>query len=200
MLEIAHGSRRIRRSLQGMHQLHREQLLQCTWQQVVCSRSPANLHQHEDDVHSCAAAISARQQRRPAAAMCPAALPSKAGRYTVRMAQSIGARDAADRQDGHRLIVAAARTCAVHRRGGAARSEKFCVRAPSGRKFWSFWSHSRRLLRAATPTKSIELSRMAGCPRPGSRRNRSNSQLHGKKFGPQRFSDANRLHRGIVWS
>ena len=114
------------------------------------------------------------------------------------MAQSIGARDDADRQDGHRLIVAAARTCAVHRRGAAARSEKFCVRAPSGRKFSSLWSHSRRLLRAATPTKSIELSRMAGCSRPGSRRNRSNSQIHRKKFGFQRFSENE--HPSIVFS
>ena len=105
------------------------------------------------------------------------------------MAQRIGARDDADRQDGHRLIVAAARTCAVHRRGGAARSEKFCAHARSGRKFSSFWSHSRRLLRAATPTKSIELSRLEGSSRPGSRRNRSNLQIHRKKFGFQRFSE-----------
>ena len=99
------------------------------------------------------------------------------------MAQSIGARDAADRQDGHRLIVAAARTCAVHWRGGAARSEKFYARARSGRKFWSFWSHSRRLLRAATPTKSIELSRMRASSRRHSVGNQSNSRIGGKKFG-----------------
>ena len=63
------------------------------------------------------------------------------------------------------------------------------MRARSGRKFWSFWSHSRRLLRAATPTKSIELSRMAGSSRPGSRRNRSNLHIQGKKSGFQRFSE-----------
>ena len=114
------------------------------------------------DVRRCAAAIAARLQQRPATPLRPATTPIKACSFALRMVHNSGSCDAADHRPEHRRPATPACACAEHRRGGAAPSEKFCVRDRSGRKFRSLCGHSQRLLKAATPTNSLELERLAG--------------------------------------
>ena len=139
------------------------------------------------DVHRCTAALSARLQQRPATPLRPATTPIKICSFALRMVHNSGACDAADHRPEHRRAAMRACACAEHRRGGAAPSEKFCVRDRSGRKFSSFCGHSQRLLKAATPTNSLELERMEGSSRRGSQRVHTNLRFYRKKFAFARF-------------
>ena len=134
------------------------------------------------DVHRCAAAIAARLQQRPATPLRPATTPIKACSFALRMVHNSGSCDAADHRPEHRRPATPACACAEHRRGGAAPSEKFCVRDRSGRKFSSFCGHSQRLLKAATPTNSLELERMEGSSRRGSQPIHTNLRFYRKNF------------------